>query len=193
MRYQLWSLVLLLIVGLAGCSSSPVINPNAPTPRSDAAQDWAALMTNSHNTVRARLGLPALQWSNTLASYSQEWANHLATTAGCKMIHRVEANNNPAGYGENLFWSSPVMWDDGTNEVAKVSAARVARDWAAEDKYYDYASDTCAVGKQCGHYTQMVWRDTRQLGCGMAYCPNGGQIWVCSYDPPGNWVGQRPY
>ena len=189
MRYKLLGVLVLI---LSGCSTPTNPPSESNVLQSEATQNWARLMTNSHNQVRTKLGLLPLQWANHLANYSQEWANHLATTS-CNMIHRVEANNNPAGYGENLFWSSPLMWSDGKYEVAQVSAARVARDWAAEAQFYDYASNTCAPGEQCGHYTQMVWRDTRQLGCGMAYCPNGGQIWVCSYDPPGNWVGERPY
>jgi len=44
----------------------------------------------------------------------------------------------------------------------------------------------------CGHYTQIVWRDTKQVGCGVAR-DNRREIWVCNYDPPGNWVGHRPY
>ena len=38
-----------------------------------------------------------------------------------------------------------------------------------------------------GHFTQVVWKDTRQLGCGVAMC-DGGEIWVCNYSPPGNFV-----
>ncbi|BBN13809.1 hypothetical protein MPTK1_6g06560 [Marchantia polymorpha subsp. ruderalis] len=43
------------------------------------------------------------------------------------------------------------------------------------------------------HYTQVVWRDTAALGCGSATCPSGALFVVCSYDPPGNVVGQLPY
>jgi len=47
----------------------------------------------------------------------------------------------------------------------------------------------------------VVWRGSARLGCGVAKCsknsPFSGfpdwQLWVCNYDPPGNYVGQRPY
>ena len=43
-----------------------------------------------------------------------------------------------------------------------------------------------------GHYTQIVWRSTVEVGCAVA---RSGlhEVWVCRYSPPGNVVGQRPY
>jgi pathogenesis-related protein 1 len=45
---------------------------------------------------------------------------------------------------------------------------------------------SCASNRQCGHYTQMVWPSTEDLGCGMSVCPTLGQVWVCHYRPTGN-------
>ncbi|MDO9190699.1 MAG: CAP domain-containing protein [Sulfurimicrobium sp.] len=45
----------------------------------------------------------------------------------------------------------------------------------------------------CGHYTQLVWKKTTAVGCGMAVCGSRDQIWVCQYSPAGNWAGQKPY
>jgi hypothetical protein len=42
------------------------------------------------------------------------------------------------------------------------------------------------------HYTQMIWRDTTALGCGEAICDKT-LIVACNYDPPGNYIGRRPY
>jgi hypothetical protein len=41
------------------------------------------------------------------------------------------------------------------------------------------------------HFTQLIWRDTKQLGCGVANC-GGLEYWVCRYAPPGNWNGEKP-
>jgi hypothetical protein len=43
----------------------------------------------------------------------------------------------------------------------------------------------------CGHYTQLVWRRARQVGCAAA---RGGsrEVWVCEF-PEGNYIGMRPY
>ncbi|KAM0072993.1 putative CAP domain-containing protein [Helianthus debilis subsp. tardiflorus] len=46
----------------------------------------------------------------------------------------------------------------------------------------------------CGHYTQVVWRNSIQLGCARVQCTNDGWWFIiCSYYPPGNYAGQAPY
>jgi pathogenesis-related protein 1 len=150
-------------------------------------------MLEAHNRVRTSLGLAPLVWSGKLAGYAQRWAQHLAVNNGCTMQHRSHAHANEWDVGENLYWASPLKWSDGREEVQTVNAADVADSWASERQDYNYSANSCRLGKQCGHYTQMVWRSTQQVGCGMAICPNQAQLWVCNYDPVGNWVGERPY
>ena len=75
--------------------------------------------------------------------------------------------------------------------------SKVVDEWGSETQYYDYGSNTCQAGQQCGHYTQVIWRSTQQVGCGSAVCNRGdgweAEIWVCQCLPPGNYQGQRPY
>lgn len=42
-----------------------------------------------------------------------------------------------------------------------------------------------------GHYTQMIWRGTRKLGCALADGQNYEYL-VCRYFPAGNNFGQGP-
>ena len=74
-----------------------------------------------------------------------------------------------------------------------IAPTQVVDAWGAERRDYDYASNRCAPGKQCGHYTQLVWAQTDEVGCGMAVCASRGQIWACDYRPNGNIMGRRPY
>jgi pathogenesis-related protein 1 len=127
----------------------------------------------AHNAVRARLRLDPLAWSDRLAARAQDWADTLL--ARRQFEHRP---NSP--YGQNLF----------AIDGARASAAQVVDRWAAESRDYDYASNHCRG--VCGHYTQIVWRDTKRVGCAVAR-GGGREVWVCDYDPPGNWQGQRPY
>jgi pathogenesis-related protein 1 len=130
-------------------------------------------MVSLHNRVRARMGVPPLAWSDKLAAQAREWADTLL--ARNQFFHRPNS-----AFGENLFEITG----------ASASAAQVVDAWAGEIRDYDYASNRCR--SVCGHYTQIVWRDTREVGCATA---RGGrrEVWVCNYDPPGNWVGKRPY
>lgn len=132
-------------------------------------------MLKAHNHVRSRVGAPPLRWSDKLAAVAQQWADHLLSSG--RFMHRPKPH-----YGENLF----------EIQGASASPTQVVADWAAEAGDYDAARNTCHSGAVCGHYTQIVWRNTTHVGCGVAR-RRGREVWVCNYDPPGNWVGERPY
>lgn len=134
-------------------------------------------MTDRHNYWRAQLGISPLVWSDEIASYAQAWADELAAK-GCKMKHRTNGK-----YGENIFWASGM----------KITSAFVTDDWASERQYFDHKTQECADGEVCGHYTQQIWENTKKIGCGMAKCSNGAEIWVCNYDPAGNYMGEKVY
>lgn len=183
---QRLALVFTLTLTGAACTLAPSV------PARSLPMD-TSLMLREHNILRAALGLSSLQWSEPLADYAQRWANTLANHHACQMHHRSELGKDEWRVGENLFWSGPRRWSDGRIELEPISANRVANLWASEQRDYAYASNQCRSGAQCGHYTQMVWRDTQELGCAAAVCGDLGQIWVCNYYPAGNWLGQRPY
>ena len=130
-------------------------------------------MLQAHNAIRAELGLRPLTWSPDLARYAQKWADSLARE------DRLYHHPNPA-YGENLY-----LIDGG-----RARASQVVASWASEVRWFNYKTNSCS--RACGHYTQIVWKDSRQLGCSSAISGNT-QVWVCEYNPPGNIVGERPY
>jgi uncharacterized protein YkwD len=161
--------------GAPGYSSYRVpAAPSAPSYAANAAPaSLARAIVDAHNAVRARVGDPPLVWSAQLAAVAQEWANRLIATA--TFAHRPDSR-----YGENLYSIS-----GGAASPGQVVAA-----WADEGRGYDPNRNTCAG--VCGHYTQIVWRATRSVGCGVATDPER-EVWVCDYDPPGNVVGYRAY
>jgi pathogenesis-related protein 1 len=144
----------------------------------------------AHNAVRRNTSssLGDLTWASDLAALAQGWSQTRASQ-GCSMQHNAGRGQT----GENIFWASAVMWSDGTTEVQEVSPTMVTNDWSSEVQFYDYQNNSCAAGQQCGHYTQVVWSGTTEVGCGMTVCPDSSQIWVCNYRPAGNYVGQKPY
>jgi len=161
-----------------------------PALSAQAAEFDTSVMLDAHNQWRAKVGTPALIYSSELAASSQRWADHLKATNQCKMQHSKPDGN----YGENLYWASAIRWSDGKREVQQISPQKVVDAWGSELKDYDYAHNTCAQGKMCGHYTQVVWKSTRSVGCAFAVCEDSKeQVWVCQYQTPGNWVGEKPY
>ena len=150
-------------------------------------------MVAAHNKARAPHKLPPMKWSPALEKNAQEWANHLAKYNRCKMKHRPSSGPFRQKYGENLYWASAVRWDNGKRDVQKISAPKVVQHWDAEKKYFNYRINQCFPGQMCGHYTQVVWRASTQVGCAKAVCSDKTQVWVCNYNPGGNYVGKRPY
>jgi hypothetical protein len=145
-------------------------------------------MLDAHNQARATARptpsppLPRLQWSAEATKTAEAWA------ARCTFEH----NPDRGPFGENLAAATPGAW----------TTAQVVKDWASEAAHYDPARNTCAPGKVCGHYTQLVWRNTTLVGCARRTCTKNSpfgrdfptwELWVCNYAPPGNVVGQRPY
>jgi len=143
----------------------------------------------AHNRVRAKHHLPPLKWSNRLANYSQQWANQLGRSSHCQMYHR---SGSPP-FGENLYRSSALIWNDGKREIAPINIKEVVKAWTDEERWYNYKTNRCQPGKKCGHYTQAVWKNTKEVGCAMKVCADKSQTWVCSYNPAGNYVGMKPY
>jgi pathogenesis-related protein 1 len=131
------------------------------------------LMLAAHNAVRATQFIRPLTWSDALAARAQDWANTLLARG--EFVHYPKSP-----YGENLF----------EIDGATASPEQVVEAWSAESRDYDYATNRCR--KVCGHYTQVVWSSTTKVGCGVARSARR-EVWVCNYDPPGNYIGKRPY
>lgn len=144
--------------------------------RPPSKSNLPAQFLSPHNAIRASIGLPPLSWDPRLARYAQQYARK--RQRDCALAH----SNGP--YGENIFWGSGSGW----------SPAQAVAEWAKERRWYRYRTNSCAQGDECGHYTQIVWSRTKRLGCAMVNCDGGkGEFVVCNYDPPGNYVGEKPY
>ncbi|MCH83940.1 pathogenesis-related protein 1B, partial [Trifolium medium] len=63
--------------------------------------------------------------------------------------------------------------------------------WVDEEPHYNQYLNECDGG-ECRHYTQVIWGDSRRVGCGKVRCDNGGTFIICNYDPAGNIPGQIP-
>jgi pathogenesis-related protein 1 len=160
-------------------------------------------ITAAHNAVRASVQtsppLSPVTWNPTIAAYAQQWADELATTSCGSPHHRSSSDLRQVGYGENLAAFS--------STGAGSTAQEAVDGWSSEVSCYTLGTvagtEQCDVGcytrlnsDGCGHYTQIVWRGTTEIGCGVASCKQGAfttDIWICNYKPPGNIVGQTPY
>lgn len=161
---------------LLASMAAAVLGPSA------FAQSLPEEMLALHNSERAQVGVPPLSWSETLASDAQRWANHLAATG---QFAHAGSDENPDS-GENLA----------AGGAGSFTAAQLAQLWADEKAYFRYGNfpelSTDGNWATVGHYTQVIWRNTTEIGCALA-TGSGSDYLVCRYNPPGNYSGQAPY
>ncbi len=133
-----------------------------------------------HNKVRKEVGVDAVKWNPKVAQSAQQWADYLAETG--KFEHRPADNSV---YGSNLA--------AGTGSFTVLSLAGL---WYGEKANYKLHAPIGNDLKLVGHYTQMIWKNTTEIGVGKATYKTGerkGQsVIVAEYNPPGNYIGQDP-
>ncbi len=137
------------------------------------------LILNAHNKERELVNSPRIIWDNQLAEYAYKWAENLAQNDN-EIWHRTQTEKH---YGENI--SSFFGYDFTANKGVDM--------WNEEKAHYTYSPIDHISFKYTGHYTQVVWANTRRVGCGCAKSVSGSYFFVCNYDPPGNYVGEYPY
>jgi hypothetical protein len=175
------------------CDALPVITPSRPEPPPEACRgpgdpvpaQWSDMLS-AHNERRKQHCVAPLTWSNELALAAQAYAD--------KCILDKHGSD-----GENMAdaWTvangDPVLPAESDKDAFE-------KTWYCEVKNYDFKAPKFKGGftVNCqdvnGHFTQVVWKDTCQLGCGRATCDmtddqgvvHKGTHWVCRYKPPGN-------
>ncbi len=149
-----------------------------------ADESFAADITKAHNKYRAELGIPDLKWSDDLAAHAKKWSDHLASLGGKKISHAPADKRK--GEGENIWWGTTGYY----------SFTQMVDGWGDEKKYFVYGTfpDVSSSGNwaDVGHYTQIIWKDTTEVGCGLSTA-GGYDILVCRYSPPGNYMKRKPY
>jgi pathogenesis-related protein 1 len=185
MRFKL-TLLLSTVLLLLGNTLLPLRQHSSAATSTLATQDRDAVLT-AHNDARKNDvpgnnggPLPNLEWDDALATASQTYADTLGKTKCGSIDH----DDKRGDVGENLAQGSTT-----DASAPPQSGADAVKSWVAEKVDYTYTSNTCAPDKMCGHYTQIVWRDTNKVGCGRATCTADdfiNTVWVCRYSPSGN-------
>ena len=143
-------------------------------------ENQKAELLAAQNKYRTELSEAPLVWSDKLAGSAQAWAQHLAND-----LHAME-HSGAIDTGENI-----ATWPAG-----HASLTRLVKIWGDEKKYFIDASfpDVSSTGdwKIVAHYSQLIWRKTTEVGCGLA--TGGGQDYlVCQYNPMGNFRGEKAF
>ena len=141
-----------------------------------------------HNDARKEVGVAPLVWSKKLEEQALKYAKQIARTNNYKhsntrdgenlaMFYEYEESNKVKTY----IYSDTPLYD-------------ASMGWYNEIKDYKYSKiKRYRIGPKVGHYTQIVWKDTKEVGVASAISKNGKVYVVARYYPAGNYLGEYPY
>ena len=152
--------------------------------RNTAAWDFTKFyndLVSLHNTLRTKHRVGKLTKLQAIATMAQKTATNCAKI---KTLQHSQDKYNNQPVGQNLYVK--------TNAP---SANDVMQGWYyKEEPNYNYSTGKSKNGGVIGHFTQVVWKSTTQIGCAVAtgtYLAYQNSYYVCcNYFPAGNYIGQ---
>lgn len=126
---------------------------------------FTSAILNSTNFYRSEHNASNVSWNDTLAEFASDYLDG----NGCKFQH----SGGP--YGENLA-------------MGYINATASVEGWGNERHEYDFSHS--GFHKDTGHFTQLVWKNTTDVGCGRKLCGESGWYLICEYWPRGNVIGE---
>ena len=129
----------------------------------------------AHNKYRRKHHVGDLVLSKDLCNIAQKYAETMARTGN---FAHSQAKYNGKNMGENLFACYGL----------KISGKMMTDDWYNEVSQYNFNNPGFTSGT--GHFTQVVWKDSREVGFGYAQARDGYYYGVANYYPAGNYLNE---
>jgi hypothetical protein len=167
--------------GVASAVMSAAYYGMDEAPRSAAL--LRAVMLDAHNGERASLGLPLLDWDEALAADAARYADDMARTG---LFRHSARTSRATPSGENLWMGPRRLYGYQAMVASFLDEKRLTR---VAGKLPDLS--TTGRWQDVGHYTQMIWRGTRKVGCAVGEGTHADYL-VCRYVPAGNMFGRGP-
>ena len=120
----------------------------------------------THNKFRAAHQAPALKWSSALARDAEVWAKQIAR------VGRLRHDNTSDGENVFMVFGREIDGSDAVNS------------WYSEVKDFDFNKP--GYQPKTGHFTQVVWKGSEELGIGKAKSADGKMFVVGRNRPAGN-------
>ncbi|KAJ3603833.1 hypothetical protein NHX12_028574 [Muraenolepis orangiensis] len=162
-------------VGRLGSPRPPVLEKTTKTllwgpqgPREIKNKSFQQEFLATHNTYRSKHQSPPLSLSGTLNASAQTWAEYL--------LNIRSMQHSDSSDGENIYYAS-------SSARINLTGKEAVDSWYSEVKDYKYRSP--GFKSNTGHFTQVVWKESTEVGVGVA--TDGKRVFVVGqYRPAGN-------
>ena len=137
-----------------------------PVQINTSTYDWIT----EHNRIRNDVGQKPVSWNQPMAN------NALNSASKCIFDHSPQSSRTIGNtiLCENLAYGSP-----GKNYDEK----KIVGMWESEKQYFKYPQyPSNGTGKETGHYTQIINKNVKEIGCGCFNCGDN-KMCVCRYNP----------
>lgn len=134
------------------------------------------------NEIRASHGVPAFAVDPDVEKHAQKFAEDAAKRG---VLEHSDLDLNGERLGENIYLIM-LTGGDGMPDFTGTDAIDY---WYKEHTQYDYSKP--GWSETTGHFTQIVWKSSTKVGCGVAsgIYNTYNALWVvCDYLPAGNVV-----
>ncbi|MBF0442204.1 MAG: hypothetical protein HQK54_09885, partial [Oligoflexales bacterium] len=164
-------------------------------PPGSAPTEYLQGFVSLHNYYRKQHKADPFIWSSDLRKSAQWWANNCPQPS----------DNNPhedadrKGLGENIYYTSDTSFKPGAKQaVDKWYGERTIYERFSRNYSINYPldaaqfnADNASSSTRYSHFTQIVWTDTKQIGCALSFCAGYANqyVIVCRYSPRGNIYG----
>ncbi|KAI2614972.1 PR-1-like protein [Hypoxylon sp. NC1633] len=178
----------------APAATSPATPTATSAPEDPAGDDYPSMAVYRHNLHRSNHSAPEITWSDKLAGYASN------TAATCHFAHDMDQGGG--GYGQNI-----ASWglSSGASKLGDVGALKMAiTDFWYNGEFHNFLPEFYGEAtpsnttdfEKWGHFTQLLWKASNEVGCASQYCESGTMYsgfdsWftVCNYGPQGNVGG----
>lgn len=181
-------IAIFLFVNLSLALATPIKKFESPYENTGMCENCLSAFRSGalerHNQLRDKHGVPRLNLDSNLDNIAQAYSQKLAIIR--KLIH-----SGAKGLGENLAMAiSSVPFNQSPDNCYKIGQA-ASQDWYDEIKNYDFNKPE--FGMNTGHFTQLVWKSSINVGFGIGFTDDGKSYYVvANYSPPGNVIGDFP-
>lgn len=160
-----------------GSGTSMDVQPGSISKGNQNLEECNQDALKAHNELRAKHGVPPVKLAKDLQDYAQKWAEHMASKGD---FNHSSCKLNGQSIGENIAFT-------GSSRSTDYAGKDFTQSWYSEIKDHNFAKDHQSG---TGHFTQVVWKGTTEVGFGKAKSIDGCKVYVCgSYRPAGNMIG----